>query len=101
MRKVELPRSRGDWWRRELKEKHDDDAQQPSTIPAERADHALDYATRDASIGAYFRNQVEAMGITAVDTTPRSPQQSARLHTALNAAVLSSWADRVSSRWMG
>jgi transposase InsO family protein len=32
---------------------------------------------RDASYGAYFRNRVEAMGITEVLTAPRSPWQNA------------------------
>jgi transposase InsO family protein len=38
---------------------------------------ALLLRDRDGSYGAYFRNRVEAMGITEVVTAPRSPRQNA------------------------
>ncbi len=38
---------------------------------------------RDASFGAYFRNRVEAMGITEVLTAPRSPWQNAYVERAI------------------
>jgi hypothetical protein len=54
--------------------------QQPSTISAENEPITRStYVTRADSIGAFFRNQIEAMGITAVDTF-LSPTEPVPLH---------------------
>jgi len=51
-------------------------------FPWDTAPHYL-LRDRDGSYGPYFRNRVEAMGITEVITAPRSPWQNANVERVI------------------
>jgi len=53
------------------------------------------YLTRADSIGAFFRNQLEAMEITAVDTTFLSPTRPVPPHRVERCGIEFGGADRV------